>query len=163
MQLRDLPDIADLSAETQLEDEIVAFVAPYRKKYYDSYRDGFVRRIHARRLKPGWIYWVAETDEDDEPTALQQSRGEKELGGRVVGYAAWTRVGRSPVARNWQRMNEGWSASECCQEAQVYGPRTRGRSNLLTHPPCSIQNLSRTLPSLKINIAHSSSSTGPKT
>jgi hypothetical protein len=107
MHLRDLPDVADLSAETQLDDEIVEFIAPGRDKYYTSYRNGFVRRMYARSLKPGWIYWVAETDEGDEPTALQKERGEKELG-----YAAWTRVGKSPVARNWLRMNEGWFTSE---------------------------------------------------
>ena len=113
MHLRDISDIADLSAETQLEDdELLAFIAPYRHKYYTSYREGWVRRIHARTLKPGWIYWVAETDEGDEPTALQKRSLETESGGRIVGYAAWTRVGKTPVARNWQRMNEGWSTSE---------------------------------------------------
>lgn len=112
MHLRDLPDVADLSAETQLDDELVEFIAPQRHKYYASYRNGTARRIYARSLKPGWFYWVAETDEGDEPTALQKSRGETELGGRIVGYAAWTRVGTSPVARNWLRMNEGWFTSE---------------------------------------------------
>lgn len=104
--------VADLSAESQLDDEVVEFIAPHRRKYYASYREGFIRRMHARRLKPGWIYWVAETDEGDEPTALQKRTGEKEAGGRVVGYAAWTRVGQSQVARNWQNMNEGWLTSE---------------------------------------------------
>lgn len=112
MQLSDISDVTNLSAETQLEDEVVAFVAPHRHQYYTSYRNGYVRRYHARRLKPGWIYWVAETDEGDEPTVLQKRKGEKELGGRVVGYAAWTRVGKSPVARNWQKINEGWFTSE---------------------------------------------------
>jgi hypothetical protein len=113
LQLSDLADIAELTAETQFDDEVVAFIAPYRQKYYTSYRNGFVRRIHARSLRPGWIYWVAETDEGDEPTAMQKQRGGKEFGGRVVGYAAWLREGESPVARNWQRMNEGWFTSQC--------------------------------------------------
>lgn len=108
MHIRDLPDIADLSAETQLDDEIVEFVAPLRQKYYNSYRNGFVRRIYARSLRPGWVYWVAETDKGDEPTALQKSNGEREFGGRIIGYAAWTRVGKSPVANNWLKMNEAW-------------------------------------------------------
>lgn len=108
MQLDDLPDVADVGAETHLDDELVAFIAPHRHKYYASYRNGFLRRCHARLLRPGWFYWVAETDPGDEPTALQRSRGEKECGGCVVGYAAWTREGNSPVARKWQRMNEGW-------------------------------------------------------
>jgi hypothetical protein len=112
MHISDVPDVADISSETQLDDEIVEFVAPGRKKYYASFRIGSIRRIHARRLKPGWLYWVAETDEGDEPTALQKSRGEIELGGRIVAYAAWTRVGSRPVARNWQKMNEEWSTSE---------------------------------------------------
>lgn len=112
MHSTDVSDVADLSSETQLEDEIVEFVAPHRKTYYQSYRDASVRRIRARRLKPGWIYWVAETDEGDEPTVLQRSRGENEAGGRVIGYAAWTTVGGSPVARKWQRMNEGRFTSE---------------------------------------------------
>jgi hypothetical protein len=113
MHSSDIPDIADLWAEAQLEDELVAFVAPYRKTYYRSYRDNFVRRIRARRLKPGSVLWVAETDEGDEPTVLQKSRGEPEVGGRIVGYAAWTRVGNSPVAKKWQRMNQGRFTSEC--------------------------------------------------
>lgn len=112
MQMSDIPYIADLSAQTQLEDEVVAFIAPDRHKYYASYRDGFLRRIRARSLRPGWVFWVAETDEHDRPTnAVNQGDG-KDLGGRVVGYAAWTRVGESPVARNWQRMNEHWFTSE---------------------------------------------------
>jgi hypothetical protein len=113
MHSSDISDVADLSAEAHVEDEIVAFVAPHRKTYYRSYRDFSARRIRARRLKPGWIYWVAETDEGDEPTVLQKSRGETEAGGRVIGYAAWTRVGDSPVARKWKRMNEGRFTSEC--------------------------------------------------
>lgn len=112
MQLGDLPVLADLSAETQLHDEIIEFVAPHRQKYYTSYRNGFVRRMYARSLRPGWIFWVAETDEGDEPTAAQKQKGEKEIGGRVVGYAAWLREGQNPVARNWQRMNERWSTSK---------------------------------------------------
>ena len=68
--------------------------------------------MYARSLRPGWIFWVAETDEDDEPTIAQKQKGEKEIGGRVVGYAAWLREGQSPVARNWQRMNAEWFTSE---------------------------------------------------
>lgn len=90
MHVADISDVADLSAESQFDDEIVEFIAPHRQRYYTSYRHGYVRRICARRVRPGWIYWVAETDEDDEPTAPQESRGKKEFGGRIVGYAAWT-------------------------------------------------------------------------
>jgi hypothetical protein len=126
MQRRDLPDVADLSAEAQLEDEIVTFIAPHRQKYYASYRHGFVRRVYARSLKAGWIYWVAETDEGDEPTTTGKHIGERELGGRVVGYAAWTRVGTGPVARKWQSMNEGRFTSEWSQYknrcTKPYGP-----------------------------------------
>lgn len=112
MKPSDIPFLADLCAETQFEDELIEFVAPHRKKYYTSYRNGFARRIYARSLKPGWIFWVAETDEGDEPTTVQKQKGEKEVGGRVVGYAAWLREGRTAVARNWQRMNEEWYTSE---------------------------------------------------
>lgn len=112
MHIADIPDIADLSAESHFDDEIVDFIAPHRRRYYTSYRDSFVRRIYTRSLRPGWIYWVAETDEDDEPTAPQKSRGKKEIGGRIVGYAAWTRIGTSPVANKWKRINEGWFTSE---------------------------------------------------
>ena len=112
MQLGDLPDLADLSAETQIDDEIIEFIAPYRRDCYTSYRNGFLRRMYGRCLRPGWIFWVAETDEGDQPTMMQQQKGETELGGRVVGYAAWLREGQSTVARNWQRMNEEWFTSE---------------------------------------------------
>lgn len=112
MHLGDLPDLADLSAEAQFEDELTDFIVPYRRDYYTSYRNSFLRRMRARRLRPGWIYWVAETDEGDEPTTMQKQKGEKELGGRVIGYAAWLREGQSPVARNWQKINEEWFISE---------------------------------------------------
>ncbi len=112
MQLMDLPDLADLSAESQFEDEIMEFIAPYRRDYYTSYRNAFLRRMRTRSLRPGWFFWVAETDEGDEPTASQKQRGENEPGGRVIGYAAWLREGESPVARNWQRMNEEWFTSK---------------------------------------------------
>lgn len=113
LQRRDIPEIADLSAESQLEDELVAFVSPARQRYYASFRNGFVRRTYARSLMPGWVIWVAETDENDETTTHIEKPGlGQEPGGRVVGYAAWTRVGHSPVARNWQRMNEGRFTSQ---------------------------------------------------
>ena len=107
MQFWDIPNIADLVATTQLEDELVSFVAPHRHKYGTSLRNGILREIRAGSLKPGWMFWVAETDPGDEPTAAQKEKGEKEPGGKVIGYAVWLRVGESPVARNWQRMNEG--------------------------------------------------------
>ena len=109
---QDIPDIADISALAHLDDDVEQFVSPHRRKYYQSYRDGFVRKIHARRLRPGWVYLIAETDEHDHPTQKDIDSLSQDGPGKVVGYAAWLRNGTSIVARNWQRINEARFTSQ---------------------------------------------------
>ncbi|OJD13514.1 hypothetical protein AJ78_06040 [Emergomyces pasteurianus Ep9510] len=49
----DIPDVVSTISEAMLDDELWAFLAPDRLKYYSEYRAGFVRRTKLRFSTPG--------------------------------------------------------------------------------------------------------------
>lgn len=99
----DVSATADVKAVASQNDPLFRYVFRDISRCWASYRANFVRLIHTRAITPGSVIWVVESDAGDaEPTddSLQTD------GGDVLGWAAWSRRGHSPVARNWQRVNE---------------------------------------------------------
>ncbi|KAL1959450.1 hypothetical protein VTO42DRAFT_1895 [Malbranchea cinnamomea] len=95
-QASDLPACADIVAAALCDEELIAYLCPRRREYWDEYRDSALRRIKRRFYSPGWVLWVAVTDEKD---------GEEE--GKVVGYAAWHRIGEGEEASRWKKSVAG--------------------------------------------------------
>ncbi|PGH03169.1 hypothetical protein GX51_04204 [Blastomyces parvus] len=112
LEAADIPDVATLVADAMLDDEVWAYLAPNRLKYYSEYRGNFLLRTKLRFSSPGWALLVAVTDPEDEGGTEQgQGHGQGSgRGGKVVGYCAWHRIGDSPAARRWKEGKEtlGW-------------------------------------------------------
>ncbi|EDN05554.1 GNAT family acetyltransferase [Histoplasma capsulatum] len=112
LEAADIPEVASILADALLDDELWAWLAPNRLKYYSEYRAGFLMRTKVRFSTPGWVLHVAVTDPEDE--VGREHRREHGQGyeprGKVVGYCAWERVGDSPQARKWREDKEtiGW-------------------------------------------------------
>ncbi|KLJ07947.1 hypothetical protein EMPG_16574 [Blastomyces silverae] len=112
LEAADIPDVATIVADAMLEDEVHAYLAPNRLKYYSEYRANFLLRTKNRFSSPGWVLHVAVTDPEDE-IGTEQGRAHGQgsgRGGKVVGYCAWERIGDSPAARRWKEEKEtlGW-------------------------------------------------------
>ena len=101
-----MSDMATLMSEANVYDPLSKYLVTPMNKYWTSYRNGTVHFLLGLTSKPGSVVWVPETDAGDKLPS-----GDPGLGGEVVGFAAWSRIGKSPVARNWQRFNAGWLAS----------------------------------------------------
>lgn len=88
---RDAPVVADLAARAMLEDELCAYLCPRRVQYYVDFCQGYLRRLQARLVTPGFVMVVA-------------VNGLKE----ICGYCLWERLGSGAAAVHWQRRNGGW-------------------------------------------------------
>ncbi|MCJ1353714.1 MAG: hypothetical protein MMC33_003701 [Icmadophila ericetorum] len=109
----------DISAITSIEaycsstDPLRLYLTCDINKNWLSYRQYCMRFLKMKLLESGTICWVIETDvgdlldssEDSHEAEQTQTSGE---GGEVVGFSIWTRHGTSPVARNWQKVGDGW-------------------------------------------------------
>ncbi|PGH21464.1 hypothetical protein AJ80_03255 [Polytolypa hystricis UAMH7299] len=96
----DIPYTATLSADNALlDDELFAYICPHRQNHYPSFRAGFVRRAKIYLSTPGFVSYVAVTDDGDGGPGVK--------GGEVVGVARWERKGDGVDARRWRKKNEG--------------------------------------------------------
>ncbi|EGC44078.1 conserved hypothetical protein [Histoplasma capsulatum var. duboisii H88] len=66
LEAADIPEVASILADALLDDELWAWLAPNRLKYYSEYRAGFLMRTKVRFSTPGWVLNVAVTDPEDE-------------------------------------------------------------------------------------------------
>ena len=87
---------ASISVDCFWKDELYDFTNPYKAQYPDHFRALFVRRVRMRYWTPGFVLYVAVTDEGDE--------GHEE-GGLVVGYVVWYRLGKSKEALKWHEQS----------------------------------------------------------
>ena len=99
----DLPRTADILAVAMLDDELFEYLCPARKEHYSDFRNFFLRRQKLRLSTPGWVLRVAVTDAGDWCA--------EDEGGRIVGYAAWERMGDDPDSLKWKSHNSGWDSS----------------------------------------------------
>jgi hypothetical protein len=76
----DLPYVADL-ARAMLDDELFAYICPYRHSRFPDFRDAFLRRLKRRLVTPGFVMIVA----DQRP---RHSNG----GELIRGYGLWGRM-----------------------------------------------------------------------
>lgn len=111
LQSSDVPYTADVQAAAMTDDSLFEWLYYRRREYYQTYRDHALRRHKVRLNAPGNVSFVAVTDEGDE---------EGSSGGRIVGFAAWVRIGDGPVARNWWKRNESWGPSTCSPQISIY-------------------------------------------
>jgi hypothetical protein len=93
----DLPYVADLAARAMLDDELFAYICPYRHSRFPDFRDAFLRRLKRRLVTPGFVMIVA----DQRP---RHSNG----GELIRGYGLWGRMGSGEDAQRWQQQNDGW-------------------------------------------------------
>lgn len=106
----DIPSIADVVAQSMLDDELFKYVCPGRRQYYGSFRNAFLRRVKEGFVIPGWCLIVAVAR-----TAVGGERGEERGGKEVVlGYCAWERRGDDKHAEEWKREKKGffWKGKE---------------------------------------------------
>lgn len=90
----DFPATASISVLCFWNDELYQYINPWREQYPDNFRSLFLRRDKLHSVTPGNVFHVAVTDEGDEG---------HEGDGKVVGYAAWERKGKSEAALKWRR------------------------------------------------------------
>ena len=96
LEPEDISTTASITASCFWDDELYNFSNPYKTQYPDDFRANFVRRIRLRHWSPGFVLYVAVTDDGDE--------GHVE-GGRVAGYAVWYRIGKSMEAMKWHKQS----------------------------------------------------------
>ncbi|KAF7588124.1 hypothetical protein BBP40_006157 [Aspergillus hancockii] len=51
---QDLPRIAEVAAQSMLDDELFAFLCPRRREFYSDYRQSFLRRLRGKLTSPGF-------------------------------------------------------------------------------------------------------------
>ena len=90
----DFSAIASIAVDCFWKDELYDFTNPYKEQYPEHFRAHFNRRHHIRYWTPGFVTYVAVTDEGDEG---------HEKGGAVIGYAVWCRLGKSNEALKWHK------------------------------------------------------------
>lgn len=129
-QPTDFPTTASISVDCFWEDELYDFTNPYKVQYPDHFRSLFLRRHHQRFWTPGFVFYVAVTDEGDDG---------HEGDGTVVGYAVWCRRGTSEQALKWQTQ----SVQSCSQRLRYFDFKIRwgtmadliGYNRYRAHPP----------------------------
>ncbi|KAM0194423.1 hypothetical protein ACHAPC_000897 [Botrytis cinerea] len=89
----DLPALADLGTEAFRDDNLQTILFPPEAVANGSLRRSINLRIRKRLVEAGTHCYVSMSDEDDEFWS-----GTPEL----LGYAFWTRVGKSEAAKKWQ-------------------------------------------------------------
>ena len=107
----DFSAIASISVDCFWDDELYNYTNPYKVQYPDHFRAYFVRRFNGRYWTPGFLFYVAVTDEGDEG---HEEGGDEE--GKIVGYAVWYRIGTSEQALMWQRQKQG---IQSCSQAPI--------------------------------------------
>lgn len=91
------PGTTDMSAITEINavgnehDELTKYMRRNIQQKWTSYRNGCRRFLQMKVASPGTVCYVAE----------ERSTGE------VVGWALWTRHGKSAKAKEWQKPNSG--------------------------------------------------------
>ncbi|KAK2751089.1 hypothetical protein FQN57_000164 [Myotisia sp. PD_48] len=90
----DFPATALVSARSMMDEDAYQITAPKREEHFDHFLNGFYRRLVARYWQPGSVVCVAVTESDE---------GEK-----IIGHAAWQRIGNTPTAKAWKRERRGW-------------------------------------------------------
>lgn len=93
--------VADFTADAMLNDEVVRVIWPSRRQQFDRYRTGFLFSLRQKHAMAGVVSFVAETDVGD---AGPDSKGVDQVGGIVVGRVTFQRLGKSAVAKAWQRL-----------------------------------------------------------
>ncbi|KAK6601332.1 GNAT family protein [Botrytis cinerea] len=89
----DLPALSDLGTEAFRDDNLQTILFPPEAVANGSLRRSINLRIRKRLVEAGTHCYVSMSDEDDEFWS-----GTPEL----LGYAFWTRVGKSEAAKKWQ-------------------------------------------------------------
>ncbi|KAL8647908.1 MAG: hypothetical protein Q9226_006233 [Calogaya cf. arnoldii] len=113
----DLATAASISVSALSTDELYRYTNPYAGQEPSSFRDFLLRRLKLRNVLPGYIIWVAVTDDVED---LKEGAPNRELGSetgrrgkrpreQVIGYAVWYRHGKSAEAGRWQM--QSWA--EC--------------------------------------------------
>lgn len=95
-QPEDISAAASIAVSCFSDDELYNFTNPHKAQYPDDFRAHFVRRLRLRYWTPGYVFYVAVTDDGDQ--------GHEE-GGRVAGFAVWQRTGNSAEAMRWQQQS----------------------------------------------------------
>ncbi|KAL6720921.1 hypothetical protein ACLMJK_000020 [Lecanora helva] len=90
----DFSETASMSVDAFWDDELYAYTNPLRAQYPNDFRDLFLRRHRLRYWSSGYIFHVAVTDDGDQDHIS---------GGKVVGYAIWSRRGTSDLAKAWRK------------------------------------------------------------
>ncbi|KAJ8065073.1 hypothetical protein OCU04_005786 [Sclerotinia nivalis] len=92
----DLPSVADLRSEAFRDDNLQTIFFPPKAVENGSLRRNIMLRIRKRLVEASTRCFVSVSDEKDEFWS-----GKPEL----LGYAYWTRVGKSEAANKWQTDN----------------------------------------------------------
>jgi GNAT superfamily N-acetyltransferase len=87
----DMSAITQISAEGNEHDELTNYMRRHIRSKWTSYRGSCGRWLKGKLATPGNICYVAESSSTRE----------------VVGWALWTRHGKSARAEEWQRPNRG--------------------------------------------------------
>jgi hypothetical protein len=74
-------------------------------KYWTTYREGCLRYLASRVIKPGAVSWVLKPDEGD-----KQPDGEPGPAGVVITSSIWFRLETDVAASNRQRPNRSWAS-----------------------------------------------------
>ncbi|KAB8263599.1 acyl-CoA N-acyltransferase [Aspergillus pseudonomiae] len=99
---QDLPAIAEVAAQSMLDDELFAFLCPRRREYYSDYRQSFLRRLRAKLTSPGWVVIVAVAERSMDADSCP-----------ILGYCVWERIGDTAEesTKQWKETsNSGWWA-----------------------------------------------------
>ncbi|KAE8343065.1 hypothetical protein BDV24DRAFT_161883 [Aspergillus arachidicola] len=100
---QDLPSIAEVAAQSMLDDELFAFLCPRRREFYSDYRQSFLRRLRAKLKSPGWVVIVA--------VGNSGTRSVEADSWPILGYCVWERIGDTAEesTKRWKETsNNSW-------------------------------------------------------
>jgi hypothetical protein len=119
--------IAEIEALCNLRDPLALYYRRVRshakdgaiqdERFWTAYVSSCRRFQEMKRLQPGTVCYVLEETTEASSPHTEQQGGRKDRddndGSVIVGFAIWTRVGKSEVARRWQKCGRQWLISTC--------------------------------------------------